>query len=240
MTNNTRWSIYIDIEGFGSLYDKEDEILIALGDLMEAIYLIGENYYAESPNRIFAHQTGDGFVIVGEFPVDTLEIPIAIATTLLRHVAKKGRFAKASISEGGMTDIVGWYPKRIRDALGDNKFMLSMGGGLMTIFPVMGTSLINSFKLGVRSPSGALLIIDETQVNKIPDECIVQPIVEKKLLSVDWVHSTLPLIDKIQIKSGLKAPSSDDLTNIFANYFNTSEVKNEWKENSNLYLSLGL
>jgi hypothetical protein len=50
---------------------------------MEAIYLIGINYYTESPNRIFAYQTGDGFVIVSEFPVENLEIPIAIAIALL-------------------------------------------------------------------------------------------------------------------------------------------------------------
>lgn len=241
MTNNTAWSIYIDIEGFGSLYDKEYEILIALGDLMEAIYLIGVNYYTESPNRIFAYQTGDGFVIVGEFPVDTLEIPISIAITLLRHVAKKGRFAKASIAEGEITDIVGCYPKRILDALGDNKFMLSMGGGLMTIFPIMGTALIKSFKIGERSPSGALLVLDESQVNRIPKECLVQTIIGRGLVSVDWVHSDLSLIEKIQIKSGLEAPSASNLTNIFSKYFSTMDkVKNEWKANSNWFLSLNL
>ena len=239
--NNKRWSIYIDIEGFGALYDKENEILTALGDLMEAIYLIGVNYCNETPNRIFAHQTGDGFVIVGEFPVDSLEIPIAIAIVLLRHISKRGRFAKASISEGGMTDIVGWYPQRIRDALTESKFMLSMGGGLMTIFPVMGTALINPVKIGGRSPSGALLTLDESQVNRIPKECLVQTIVGRNLVSVDWVHSNLPLIENIQIKSGLEAPSSSDLTNIFSKYFSSMDkVKNEWKANSNWFLSLNI
>ena len=56
------WSIYIDIEGFGALYKKEDvQISLALGYLLEGVYLVGSNCYNESPDRLFAHQTGDGF-----------------------------------------------------------------------------------------------------------------------------------------------------------------------------------
>ena len=60
----SRWSIYIDSEGFDALYETDDQILLSLGDLMEGIYLIGPHCYLEKPDRIFAHQTGDGFAIV--------------------------------------------------------------------------------------------------------------------------------------------------------------------------------
>ena len=36
-----RWSIYIDLEGFGDLYDKENQVLVSLGVLMEGIFQIG-------------------------------------------------------------------------------------------------------------------------------------------------------------------------------------------------------
>lgn len=81
-----RWAINIDLEGFGHLYDKEDLVLLSLCELMEGIYRIGVRYYPESPDRIFAHQLGDGFVIVSDFPEDTLDRPVAIALSLLRHV----------------------------------------------------------------------------------------------------------------------------------------------------------
>ena len=33
-----RWAINIDLEGFGHLYDKEDLVLLSLGELMEGIF----------------------------------------------------------------------------------------------------------------------------------------------------------------------------------------------------------
>ena len=36
-----RWCIYIDMEGFSALYDKENQILLSLSQMMLAIYRIG-------------------------------------------------------------------------------------------------------------------------------------------------------------------------------------------------------
>ena len=71
-----RWAINIDLEGFGNLYDKEDLVLLSLCELMEGIFRIGTQYYPEPPDRIFAHQIGDGFIIVSDFPEDTLDRPV--------------------------------------------------------------------------------------------------------------------------------------------------------------------
>ena len=54
---------------------------------MNIRHSIGERCYPESPDRRFAHQTGDGFVIVSEFGTASLRVPAAIAIALLRHVA---------------------------------------------------------------------------------------------------------------------------------------------------------
>jgi len=61
---DTRWAIYIDIEGFGSLYDQTMRALLPLNALMEGIYRIGKRKYNDDASRLFAHQFGDGFVIV--------------------------------------------------------------------------------------------------------------------------------------------------------------------------------
>jgi len=239
MTPDTRWAIYIDIEGFGALYDREDTVLWALGDLMESIYLIGTNCYPETPDRIFAHQTGDGFVVVSEFGSETLEVPVAIAIALLRHVSMRGRFAKATIAKGGFAGITGCYPKRIRDAA-DKEGRVFMGGGLMTVFPVMGTALINAAAIGKRSPSGALLTLDASEATRLPSGCTVHSISDGSLISLDWVHNSTPLVPTLQAKAGLRTPSSQEVVQVFKKYFKTTEVNEHWKANSNWYLSLGL
>lgn len=239
MAADTRWAIYIDIEGFGTLYDREDTVLWALGDLMEAIYLIGTKCYPETPDRIFAHQTGDGFVIVSEFAADALNVPVAIAIALLRHVSVRGRFAKAAIAEGGFAGITGCYPKKIRDA-DEKDGRVFMGGGLMTIFPVMGTALINAVAVAKRSPSGALLTLNASDATRLPSDLPVQEVVDQKVVSIDWVHSSIPLVAEIQTAAGLSAPTIEAMTKSFSNYIKTTEVPQQWKANSNWFLSLGL
>ena len=64
-----RWAIYIDIEGFSSIFTTNSTRAISLlGTLMKYIHLIGCNIYPKSPERLFAHQFGDGFLIVSDFP----------------------------------------------------------------------------------------------------------------------------------------------------------------------------
>jgi hypothetical protein len=234
-----RWSIFIDIEGFGALYENDDQVLLSLGDLMEGIYLIGSHCYTETPNRIFAHQTGDGFAIVGEFGAASLEIPVAIAIALMRHVSARGRFAKATIGEGGFGDISGCYPASVREARDENG-RVRLGRGLMTLFSTMGTALIHAVALAKKSPSGALLTLSHEALSRLPDGCVVREIAEPKLISIDWVHSSFSLVSEIQNKSGLHSPTPTELRKCFINYFPMSGVKEEWKANSNWYLSLGM
>ena len=234
-----RWSIYIDIEGFGSLYDKEDTVLLALGDLMEGIYAIGLNCFPETPHRLFAHQTGDGFVIVSEFYSDSLEVPAAIAIALLRHISVRGRFAKAAISEGEFAGIDGCYPKRVRDAKNADGRVF-MGHGLMTTFPVMGTALINAVAIANSSPSGAILTLAKVNSTRLPEGCIVHKMQGSEIVSIDWVHSEFSKLAEIQERAGLHTPDKDKLRNIFAGYFYTQKVKEEWKANTNWLLSLGI
>jgi len=220
-----RWAIWIDIEGFSNLYERETQVMKALADLTEGIFLIGTNCYPETPNRLFAHQTGDGFVIVSEFGASSLEFPVAISIALLRHVAASGRFAKASISEGDFSDNKECYSQRIKDACHDSS-TVSIGDGIMTLFPYMGTALIKSYSLAKQSPKGALLTLSKENWERLPSQCIMRK-ANPDIISIDWVHSELPLVKKLQNTAGLSAPNAEQVKNAIIQY-KTKGPSEDW------------
>lgn len=232
-----RWSIYIDIEGFSALYGQENQVLQSLGVLAEGILFIGRECYPKTPDRIFAHQTGDGFIVVSEFSVDMLDRPLAIAIALLRHVAASGRFAKAAISQGEFADVRGCYPSSVRDAAGDNGH-LDLGEGLMTLFPVMGTALIRAFKLAENSPSGPLLTVATTERHRIPCDLTVRETTNPDVLSIDWIHSPLPLADSLACAARLNNPSVDHLESALRSYCHAQDLKPDWVSNAGTLLAV--
>jgi len=232
-----RWSIYIDIEGFSALYGQEDQILQSLGVLAEGILFIGRKCYPKTPERLFAHQTGDGFIIVREFGAEMLEQPLAIAMALLRHVAASGRFAKAAISQGEFTDVRGCYPSSVRDAARDNGH-LDLGEGLMTLFPVMGMALIRAFKLAENSPSGPLLTVATTERHRIPDGVVVRETNNPDVISIDWIHSPLPLAESLARTARLNSPPVDHLESALRSYCHEQKLKPDWVSNVGTLLGI--
>ncbi len=220
-----RWSIYIDIEGFGSRYDQTMNALVPLNALMEGIYRIGSKKYSDDINRLFAHQFGDGFVIVSCFEEECLDRAIAISISLMRHVLASGGLAKASVSEGGFSDIKGCYPREVTDNEKDG--CISVGAGLMTIIPVMGTALINAVSIDKRSPSGALLTIDSSNKDRISLEFKTNKI-ENGLLSVNWIKGEQSLVNEISSDSGLSVQSELDRIARLQKYISQNDLKPNW------------
>jgi len=220
-----RWGIYIDIEGFGKRYDQTMEALHPLNALMEGIFLIGTKKYNDDVNRLFAHQFGDGFVIVSCFEEESLDRPISIAIALMRHVLASGGVAKASIAEGGFSDIRGCYPRKITDLEKDGRIFI--GSGLMTIIPVMGTALINAVGLDKRSPSGSLLTIDEDNKNRVSSEFYTRAI-ENELISVNWIKGDPKLVTEICSSAELRNPSEESRMDQLATYIRNNELKPSW------------
>lgn len=225
-----RWSIYIDIEGFSTLWDIEDKVLWSLGELMLAILRVGRLCYPREPDRLFAHQCGDGFVVVSDFHEESLVRCATIATALMRHVAATGRLARASISEGELSDIQGCYPKEVRKYLvWDHTFSMHMG--LMTITPVMGTALIRAFKIHKVAPRGPLLIIDASRSDRLGADIPRTPSTNHELVSIDWVHMDSELLARIQQTSRLKSETPRSLEDSLRRYCQEQPVPNDWHEN---------
>jgi hypothetical protein len=234
-----RWAINIDLEGFGHLYGKENLVLLSLGELMEGIFRIGTRYYPESPDRIFAHQIGDGFVIVSDFPEETFLRPLAIAISLLRHVAHSGRYAKATISDGDFADILSCYPPSVRDATDSDK-RVRLGKGIMTLSPVMGTALIRAISVAKKCPSGPLLALATENRERIPEGLIVHEVSAQGLLLVDWIHSKDELAKDIARQSDLYSPDSLMLSKHLKEYCQKHRVKEEWKTSVRDFLGVSM
>jgi hypothetical protein len=232
-----RWAINIDIEGFSILWDREDQVLWSLGELMRAIFRIGRECFPDSPERLFSHQIGDGFLVVSDFGEESLERAVTVAVALMQHVAASGRLTKAAIAEGELGDIQGCYPRGVLDEL-EADHTVSLHMGLMTIFPVMGTALIRAVKVAELSPSGPLLLIEKLKADRVP-ECIPRkPVVGTDLVSIDWVHTATDQLISIQKCVRLSAPKPAELEAILQGYCKQFPLKQEWVNSVREYLGV--
>ncbi len=223
-----RWSIYIDIEGFSALYEQENQVLHSLGVLAEGILFIGRECYPETPNRLFAHQTGDGFIIVSEFGAEVLDRPLAITMALLRHVAASGRFAKAAISQGDFADVRGCYPSSVRDAAG---WASCPWGRFDDPFSCDGYGAYSCIPFGEELSKGPLLTVATAERHRIPSDLIMRETTNPDVLAIDWVHSRPPLADSLSSTVRLDSPSVDHLESALRLYCRAHKLKPDWVDN---------
>jgi hypothetical protein len=232
----TRWAIWIDIEGFSRLYRHEARALATFGCLMEGVYRIGSRAFPKSPDCLFAHHIGDGFVLVSDFGSTTLDRPVCIAIALLRHVASTDWFCKAAIGEGDFADIRGCYPETLREAGSDGCNHIPMGDGLLTTLPVMGTALIRAHEIS-RKASGALLLVAKSEHDRLPP-CNVSEIDSGGVLSIDWIHSEPAGLSDLQERASLSRPGVAEIERSLTSYCNSEGASAKWKSNTRGLLSL--
>lgn len=233
---NKRWGINIDIEGFSNLYesgeDNQTKAILGLRELMNAIIQIGQQAFPGDPDlnygdRLFAHQFGDGFIIVSDYEETDASRAIAIATALMRHMLVKGYATKSAISVGSMTDISGCYPDVMRDA--ENN-ALSLGSGLLTSIPVMGTALTKAHRLSSKA-SGSILLVDRSAFDSMPMELIENE--ESNLIFVNWISDRNEMAKDIADSAGLEFSSNSDLEACFIRYIEQlPQPPSHWIEGS--------
>jgi hypothetical protein len=227
-----RWTLYIDIEGFSRIYlESEFRGLSSLGALMEAIYRVGTFACPSDFNRVFVHQTGDGFAIVSGSHSRDPSTPYAIAVVLMRCLLVAGGVAKCGLSEGHFADVIGCYPDIIRNNI-KSSGVVSLGSGMMRIFPVMGSALVRAHQL-TRKESGALLLVDAEMAKNLPNSIRITKS-EQQYAIADWIHSDSREIKEITEKIGVELPSVQILEGLLQDYVskNCKSVPPEWRTNT--------
>jgi hypothetical protein len=236
-----RWGIYIDIEGFSYFYPEGDNALWALNKLMLAIHRIGKKVFPEPPERLFAHQLGDGFLITSDFHEENLDRAASIATLLMKFITSFGVFARGTIVEGGLSGITGCYPEEVMNECEEGDWSTSkMGAGLMTIFPVMGTALINAVGIAKRTPKGPLLIMPLIYKNRLSTSFIMKQVEDNEIIAIDWVHTESALLSEIKEMAHLECPCPENLEILLKNYISKHKLPPEWSDSCQTYLSINL
>jgi len=229
-----RWAIFLDVEGVSKIYpNDEGRFFNAFDELLSAVWRIGNLAYPQTPQRLFAHQVGgDGLIIVSEFAAGIPEVPISIAVVLMQVLLVNGAVAKVGISEGDFADVRSCFPSmQSYPRSGNGTFRL--GDGFLTIFPVMGTALINAHHFSARPPRGCRLAVDQVLLNTIPSGVIVTHS-EKDFSIVDWVHTRTAVMENIFAKTGLPLLTAEDIERKLISYVQgTGDLgKTDWGSNS--------
>lgn len=231
-----RWAIYIDIEGFSALYPECNDALFALTKLMLAIHRIGKSVFPETPDRLFAYQLGDGFLIVSEFHEVNLDRAVSIAISLMKFITPFGVFSRATIAEGDLSGITGCYSDEVMNECDMDGSTSRMGWGLMTIFPVMGAALINAVGIDKRSPKGPLLCMAASYKERLSDCIIHFDIPGTELIAIDWVHTDFDELTNIMEKAILKYPNPEELEILVKIYLSKHKLPEEWVSSCSKYL----
>lgn len=229
-----RWAIHIDVEGFGAKWNDTADAFCGLNALMAGIFRIGARAYPEPPQRLFAHQFGDGFLVVSDFHEERLDRAVLVSIALLCHVLASGAVARAAIAEGELSDVVGCYPPEIRHQ--PDRDHIIFGSGVMTVFPVMGTALIDSVALDKSCPSGPLLAIAPANLSRCPPD-VQSHQVDEKVACLNWLLGEPQGLYELQAASGLKSCSETERRAQLEQYLvDNPGLSEKWKSNSQRYL----
>jgi hypothetical protein len=227
------WAIYIDIEGFSEVYlQNRVHAIGGLRALMEGIYAIGTTVCADTPDRLFVHQISDGFLISSEFGRGSPHLPIAIAVILMRKALLAGCLTKAGISEGEGADIQGCYPDAIIQHM--RKGVVRLGAGLMRVFPVMGTDLINSHRITTKV-RGSLLLLDAQMAQDHAISSVALPEFPDRV-AIDWIHVSTSEIKRVSQEAKISLVDSDALEHLLQNHANAANTTvpeyDKWLKNT--------
>ena len=230
-----RWTLYIDVEGFASKWNETTmEAFRGINTLMEGIFQIGAHCYAESPDRLFAHQFGDAFLLVSDFHEAVLDRSVLIGIALMRQLLAVGEIAKCTMDEGELSDIANCYPDAIRKRY--NRGSIGIGAGLMTITPVMGTALIRTAAIQKRA-SGPLFALRKALADRVSPSFGRTEISGSELVSMNWLRGEPPGLKELQDTAGLMRSAEETRVAQLRNYLQQSSgLSAEWTANAKAHL----
>lgn len=232
-----QWAIWIDIEGFSQLYLRDPYKAQGLiGKLMKGIWVVGNTVCSGDSQRIWAYQTGDGFLLSSSFGQGSPHMPMGISIFLLRTLVLAEGCGKCAVSIGDMADVQSTFPQEIEDNM-DECGRVRIGGGLMITFPVMGTALVNAHRLSNKE-RGSVLIWDAALPLEGNDGVrIVKEEQDYKVL--DWVHTQNDYASQL-LQYSKDDGSTETIESRLREYLKGESPSKEWLENTYRYNGLAL
>jgi hypothetical protein len=184
---NEPWAVYIDVQGFKAHWDDPIDTMAAfrgLNALMAAVFRIGMKVYQ---NELFlCYQFGDGMLITSDRHERDLSRAVLITVAILRHMLSVDRFARASLVEGQVADVIGCYPKEVREAMDPSTSTVRLGRGLLTISPVSGEGLVKTARLEKKGPRGPLFLADAPLSSRLPSD-VYTAVTAGGAISLNWL-----------------------------------------------------
>lgn len=231
-----RWALYIDIEGFGVKWnDTTIHAFRGINALMQGIFWIGDRYYTDTPDRLFAHQFGDGFLVTSDFHEELLDRAVLVAIALMRHLLANGETAKCAIAEGKLSDIKNCYPPEVLSQL--RKGSIQLGSGVMTVTPVLGSALINTVSLQKNSPSGPMLTLSLENSRRLSRGVSIATTDNFDVTVVNWLSGEPAGLGALQVAAGFNRYSEQERMTQLSQYIHlNASLKSEWKDNAHKFL----
>jgi hypothetical protein len=201
---------------------------------MEGVYLLGRASPKLGISRLFAHHIGDGFVLVDDGGAANVNRLVGAAVALHQFtLIKSGHFCASAIDRGGMADVTGCYPEVVREAR-TRDGVVPLGDGLMTVFPVMGTAIINTHRL-LSKAHGAVILVPESHVGSL--DAGVRTKVEEGVCFVDWFASESAPIAAARDLLGIGRLTKEELARHFDAATRRNGCKPEWVARTSRFLS---
>ncbi len=216
-------ALYIDIEGFAVNF--ENGAKQSFINLTNDLFVLGQS---ELDHLSFIQFGGDGFLIKEILTyTNDLDKFVDLSTALLQSVCLRGGMGRVQISSGYMSDISGLYSTEIRQKIEENNTnILDQHNNIMIINNVIGTSIINCYKL--KGPKGPLLLIDKDLVpEQEKPKYIHYKSKDYDVYGVNWLKRKNNTIDSILNLLNLDSKELIDRTQ---NYLNNNGLPDEWKE----------
>ena len=219
----TELGLYIDIEGFAEKFDNGAKQSFI--NLTNDLFRLGQTDFKHLSIIQFG---GDGFHIKEVLTyTNDLNRFIDIATALLISIALRGGMGRVHISHGRMADITGLFTDEIQNQIrNNNSNILGTYQNVMLINPVIGTSIINCYKL--KGPKGPLLLIDKLLAVNFPKEDLIHYSNNgHDVYGINWLKRKNDSINRLL--SALKLDNSS-LIKKFENYLTENKLPDEWKK----------
>lgn len=228
------WAVYVDEEGFAEHWDDTMAAFRGLNALMEAICRIGMNVYPNEVERLFCYQFGDGFLITSDFHELDLSRAVLITIAILRHILSVDRVARAALTEGKVADVIGCYPKEVRNS--PDRSRVRLGAGLLTTSPVLGDGLLRTVRLAKKRPRGPLLLAESTLRSRLPIDANTSN-AEDGTISLNWLKGEPRGLRALQERANLVIESEAERIARIHRYVDiNTTLCEEWKDSVKSYL----